>query len=242
MMTFQLTASRRGWLQQSKKWSDINIFQLTASRRGWLEEGPVLHRMWSFQLTASRRGWLGKGSGTERAKDISTHSLTKRLTDYVYPKCNEALLFQLTASRRGWQQKRESILRKIKYFNSQPHEEADLSAYNTLIQGCISTHSLTKRLTILPRFGWWNQAISTHSLTKRLTKAFCEAYPEKLNFNSQPHEEADSCFIRCRPRYRYFNSQPHEEADAVVLICSILFLYFNSQPHEEADGFFQHQS
>ena len=55
--TFQLTASRRGWLHT--KWLDPKsvIFQLTASRRGW----PVLNcseysRM-SFQLTASRRGW-----------------------------------------------------------------------------------------------------------------------------------------------------------------------------------------
>ena len=55
------------------------------------------------------------------------------------------------------------------YFNSQPHEEADLSAYNTLIQGCISTHSLTKRLTEDHDGITGAEIISTHSLTKRLT-------------------------------------------------------------------------
>ena len=58
---------------------------------------------------------------------------------------------------------------KPSYFNSQPHEEADLSAYNTLIQGCISTHSLTKRLTEDHDGITGAEIISTHSLTKRLT-------------------------------------------------------------------------
>ena len=64
------------------------------------------------------------------AKDISTHSLTRRLT-------------YLTS------QERNGTL----YFNSQPHEEADCSEPAGYIHpGCISTHSLTRRLTTLQRF------------------------------------------------------------------------------------------
>ena len=39
----------------------------------------------------------------------------------------------------------------------------------------------------------WNRRveISTHSLTKRLTEYFCKSHDQFINFNSQPHEEAD---------------------------------------------------
>ena len=32
-------------------------------------------------------------------------------------------------------------------------------------------------------------------------------------FNSQPHKEADSCFLLKGAEQNYFNSQPHKEAD-----------------------------
>ena len=101
--------------------------------------------------------------------NISTHSLTKRLTTIF-------LLFRLCSM----------------YFNSQPHEEADGSTTDEKrFLRIISTHSLTKRLTIpslgilLPGYYFNSQPheeadtvqrrsyayirISTHSLTKRLT-------------------------------------------------------------------------
>ena len=34
-----------------------------------------------------------------------------------------------------------------------------------------------------------------------------------MNFNSQPHEEADILGLDFLKRCGYFNSQPHEEAD-----------------------------
>ena len=37
-----------------------------------------------------------------------------------------------------------------------------------------------------------------------------------VNFNSQPHEEADIYCCQIIVYGQYFNSQPHEEADAVV--------------------------
>ena len=56
------------------------------------------------------------------------------------------------------------------YFNSQPHEEAD-----------VSSDVLSQSITI-----------STHSLTKRLTVTNNGRILYRVNFNSQPHEEADS--------------------------------------------------
>ena len=77
-----------------------------------------------FQLTASRRGWRYRHLIFLLFQNISTHSLTKRLTRNDV--CSEiSEIFQLTASRRGW---RTEI--------GIPSARSD-----------ISTHSLTKRLT-----------------------------------------------------------------------------------------------
>ena len=56
-----------------------------------------------------------------------------------------------------------------KYFNSQPHEEADNLTLAILHSPLISTHSLTKRLTHFLENMSLMRYISTHSLTKRLT-------------------------------------------------------------------------
>ena len=62
----------------------------------------------------------------QNVSDISTHSLTRRLTD------ENSLV--------------ESITR---YFNSQPHKEADRYCFAIAIIIRISTHSLTRRLTAI---------------------------------------------------------------------------------------------
>ena len=78
--------------------------------------------------------------------NISTHSLTRRLTVFI-------LL----------------ILKIVKHFNSQPHKEAD-PANMSLTEPCdISTHSLTRRLTLYCNVWLSAKNISTHSLTRRLT-------------------------------------------------------------------------
>ena len=57
-----------------------------------------------------------------------------------------------------------------KNFNSQPHKEADLTALDKALNGKISTHSLTRRLTDTQTiYNWDSDSISTHSLTRRLT-------------------------------------------------------------------------
>ena len=55
------------------------------------------------------------------------------------------------------------------HFNSQPHEEADAKTGHSQKLIVISTHSLTKRLTVAQKFVHKLIYISTHSLTKRLT-------------------------------------------------------------------------
>ena len=39
-----------------------------------------------------------------------------------------------------------------------------------------------------------------------------------------------------------FNSQPHKEADHIVLLCRLALINFNSQPHKEADETFYNNS
>ena len=111
-------------------------------------------------------------------------------------------------------------------FNSQPHEEADLDILLTLTRLSISTHSLTKRLTLCSLVSTCITIISTHSLTKRLTEtrriraaAFqisTHSLTKRLtangihfirpikHFNSQPHEEADNCCPKLSPHLTAF--------------------------------------
>ena len=77
------------------------------------------------------------------------------------------------------------------YFNSQPHEEADDGGIADALYPKISTHSLTRRLTL-------------RSMRSVLRVG---------HFNSQPHEEADAEDFTPRLFLWHFNSQPHEEAD-----------------------------
>ena len=100
--------------------------------------------------------------------NISTHSLTRRLT--TVGKCSS-----LQRSYFNSQPHKEAdlsviwISTSIKYFNSQPHKEADEIDFLLILLDDISTHSLTRRLT--------NVDAQDHS---------CMCY-----FNSQPHKEAD---------------------------------------------------
>ena len=55
------------------------------------------------------------------------------------------------------------------YFNSHPHEEDDDSLRLLNCHADISTHILTKRMTITAVFFQKTTDISTHILTKRMT-------------------------------------------------------------------------
>ena len=148
--TFQLTASRRGWRRdhcEPEPSDSISTHSLTKR----LTVAPSHPSCWSagFQLTASRRGWRWKMRrmismlmyfNSQPHEEADTLKLNK-VTSYF--------IFQLTASRRGWRNCRLSG-NQMTHFNSQPHEEADLYRRKFTSGGqWISTHSLTKRLTLL---------------------------------------------------------------------------------------------
>ena len=99
-------------------------FQLTASQGGWLLNGRVINRAMKFQLTASQGGWRTCTSFASVPDFISTHSLTRRLTSFLYSS-RLIVLFQLTASQGGWRSADRLHRRLHPHFNSQPHKEAD---------------------------------------------------------------------------------------------------------------------
>ena len=120
-------------------------------------------------------------------------------------------------------------------FNSQPHKEADEQDVCCEYDRVISTHSLTRRLTLQMVSHEAGSAISTHSLTRRLTLICLRFRLQLSHFNSQPHKEADSCIASTMAFLVYFNSQPHKEADFLFQFQFPVLRYFNSQPHKEAD-------
>ena len=111
-----------------------------------------------------------------RISSISTHSLTRRLTRNSLSSISQ-FLFQLTASQGGWRTYHCLVCRRC-YFNSQPHKEADR------ISSCFA----------------FIIVISTHSLTRRLTIWLIILPPQSLYFNSQPHKEADNRVGDCAVR------------------------------------------
>ena len=124
---------------------------------------------WIFQLTSSRRGW---------------HS-----SDFIHRCCKS---FQLTSSRRGWQQRHWHYGDAGPHFNSHPHEEDDATAGHHRLRFWISTHILTKRMTVFDKVRYCKKVISTHILTKRMTGGITQQQCSDWKyFNSHPHEEDD---------------------------------------------------
>ena len=144
------------------------------------------------------------------------------------------MLFQLTASQGGWR-----------------HEHTRFFRFS-----CISTHSLTRRLTTINSLVWfsdifqltasqggWRGWAMEHKKIElfQLTasqggwRSWSERLIRELYFNSQPHKEADTRNRRCNYGIIHFNSQPHKEADLKIWRKNAWKRYFNSQPHKEAD-------
>ena len=110
---------------------------------------------------------------------ISTHILTKRMTNEIHTMLWEEVIFQLTSSRRGWHGGKKCNLcvyefqltssrrgwqlklrnnKQIKYFNSHPHEEDDIGSCPI----CIATRIF--QLTSSRR-GWPVSLILHHAHT-----------------------------------------------------------------------------
>ena len=122
---------------------------------------------------------------------ISTHSLTRRLTDQHSNNIRIRGYFNSQPHKEADDKPHDiyntdtcisthSLTRRltafdspvsvaISYFNSQPHKEADACVCCLLSDLCISTHSLTRRLTEQVTAEHKVNVISTHSLTRRLT-------------------------------------------------------------------------
>ena len=125
----------------------------------------------------------------------------------------ERLTFQLTASQGGWLQVNSENARLLVF-----QLTASQGGWREIVllckaHGLISTHSLTRRLTLnnfpmilddsfqltASQGGWqiWDIlingcfSISTHSLTRRLTLSTLFSIVHQAYFNSQPHKEAD---------------------------------------------------
>ena len=78
------------------------------------------------------------------------------------------------------------------YFNSPPHKKNPIATtmINTVLFK-ISTHILTKRMTVDNPILHCNSPISTHILTKRMTTQLIQFLFSFYYFNSHPHEEDD---------------------------------------------------
>ena len=192
------------------------------------------------------------------AANISTHSLTRRLTFYNIDTDTAFYISTHSLTRRltipsPWSSP------GIQYFNSQPHKEADICCYSLSSYICISTHSLTRRLTCCHLYLFLLIFISTHSLTRRLTHSRLHTSIYHPYFNSQPHKEADYVAMHDDTvnkafqltasqggwRYQYNNlaklikfqltaSQGGWQPTPICL--QMNHRNFNSQPHKEADS------
>ena len=187
-----------------------------------------------FQLTASQGGWPQLPILLSVCSDISTHSLTRRLTLGIF-----LINLLITISTHSLTRRLTRCFGCIRtgsaYFNSQPHKEADQTGTTTYYPCYISTHSLTRRLTYQAGAMGGNYQISTHSLTRRLTVISKEEFQAGVDFNSQPHKEADTKSGWNLPPFDISTHSLTRRLTGRIFTYSIIFDYFNSQPHKEAD-------
>ena len=91
-----------------------------------------------------------------------------------------------------------------KNFNSQPHKEADKAegyAYNDMEHFNSQPHKEADPITYKTRASHY---ISTHSLTRRLTLLCFAGSRTLMYFNSQPHKEADRDLTKTKEKFETF--------------------------------------
>ena len=277
-VSFQLTASQGGWLvsvrrgftasnfnsqphkeadglSQLDHWQG-NRFQLTASQGGWLilaSSSPILAGISTHSLTRrltrndifiKTKNWISTHSLTRRLTDltpvehkkkrsISTHSLTRRLTWWSSQGLSQRYFNSQPHKEADYNQSPESYL--FYYFNSQPHKEAD--DMHAALEYAQKVFQLTAS-----QGGWrirnlrmMSLQISTHSLTRRLTAYTLSKFCNSWHFNSQPHKEADNEYGGSVEREVI---STHSLTRRLTGLCDLLlnwYNHFNSQPHKEAD-------
>ena len=100
---------------------------------------------------------------------ISTHILTRRMTiKHPFP----SLIMTHFNSHPHKEDDRRTAHDHSRswYFNSHPHKEDDYSFWKKLGVTRISTHILTRRMTLYPGSYRYSTGISTHILTRRMTQ------------------------------------------------------------------------
>ena len=168
-MIFQLTASQGGWQLRGRVLFDDILFQLTASQGGWPDYSICGTPQFHFNSQPHKEAdesWLAYN---RMVSHISTHSLTRRLTEHMGRYLMMCKIFQLTASQGGWHL---LVYHKTKFLYISTHSltrRLTVLTTATVPQQYISTHSLTRRLTEIWRKVKMLSQISTHSLTRRLT-------------------------------------------------------------------------
>ena len=187
---------------------------------------------------------------------ISTHILTKRMTDGFPTFCILCVISTHILTKRMTVSVQTPSPR-ILYFNSHPHEEDDdVSRLQPQTKEVISTHILTKRMTNSVSEPL---AFCVFQLTssRRGWQSVQRLEVPETDFNSHPHEEDDSPSSRQYQLREHFNSHPHEEDDISPTsgsfakipfqltssrrgwlnwcLYSNCYLHFNSHPHEEDD-------
>ena len=132
---FQLTASRRGWQHTQLCWWKMEHFNSQPHEEA---DAEVFEPLSFFDISTHSltKRLTERWKNMKRAKDISTHSLTKRLTRESQTSFFSLLYFNSQPHEEA-DGGRPHCRKAAIYFNSQPHEEADtkvVEALQTMIQ------------------------------------------------------------------------------------------------------------
>ena len=190
-----------------------------------------------------------------RAEIISTHILTKRMTELVVDHI-DGNVFQLTSSRRGWPEEFNEKYDNIIFQLTSSRRGWRNSLY--IKRWCFQFQLTSSRRGWPPKakLSWNLISISTHILTKRMTLYFKTLKVWYINFNSHPHEEDDDNILsydtdmlfQLTSSRRGWRGKKHtvDKIQVFQLTSSrrgwlmttlqlSLMLHFNSHPHEEDD-------
>ena len=139
-MTFQLTTSQGGRLQEGLGLGSLVIFQLTTSQGGRRRKRPANLREQVFQLTTSQGGRPSISSGSGICRGLSTHDLTRRSTLCCKRGISSKCLSTHDLTRRSTCSVLSSFP-QFRPFNSRPHKEVDIYS------GMNARETLTFQLT-----------------------------------------------------------------------------------------------
>ena len=230
---FQLTSSQGGWRILAAPWMAVNYFNSHPHK-----EDDV------FSYTP--QGAISNfNSHPHKEDDVKFFTRTKQRRKYFnsHPHKEDDVRFGLF-----------SMI--TLYFNSHPHKEDDGNYSRWNSSTCISTHILTRRMTVVHCRHCNDWSISTHILTRRMTRCYLKLSNgyiisthiltrrmtkiKYLKQRSQVFQLTSSqggwppC-IQCDTYQKYFNSHPHKEDDLSGCSLDSKQSNFNSHPHKEDD-------